>query len=127
MRGNEGCESEEQRLQEQMNNFKVEINRQIDELNEYVRLYKAKETNGLNRAEDGYKSVLIFVTYIIDELHELIKTIFDRHRLYIHDIWQALQQNESCEKIGNEFNADINRILQRWERYFQMAEEKLKR
>jgi len=126
---NEGLSIEEQTLQEQMNLFGAEINRQVDELNEYVQSYKAKETNNLNRAENRevYKSVLIFVTYIIDELHELIKTIFERHRLFIHDIWQALQQNEyECERIRNEFDIDINGILQRWERYFKMAEERLK-
>jgi hypothetical protein len=129
MHGNEGVLVEEQTLMEQMNRFKAEINRHIDELNQCVQLYKAKETNGLNRAEnrEAYKSILIFVIYIIDELNDLIKVIFNRYRLFINDIWQALQRNEDIvETIRYEFEGDINRILQRWEQYFKAAEEKLK-
>jgi len=66
------------------------------------------------------------VSYIIDELCDLFTRIFVKHRLFIHDIWQALQQNKACAPIRDNLLADMNEILQRWVRHFEMTEEKLK-
>jgi hypothetical protein len=66
------------------------------------------------------------IPFIIDELCDLVTRIFVQHRLFIHDIWQALQEKNACEPICNKLEADINEILQRWVRHFEMTDEKLK-
>jgi len=66
------------------------------------------------------------VSYIIDELCDLFTRIFIKHRLFIHDIWQALNQSKPYVPIGNKLEGDMKEILQRWVRHFEMTGEKLK-
>jgi chemotaxis regulatin CheY-phosphate phosphatase CheZ len=120
-------EQNEKQLEYQLAEFQDVVNHQVDELLQMVRNCKPKETNESKLAakNEAYGQLLKFVTQIIDEMRELIKTIFDRHRLFIHQTWQALNRGEDCGKLQNNLEDDIKRHLHRWERFVNMIDDKI--
>ncbi|CAF1429556.1 unnamed protein product [Rotaria magnacalcarata] len=121
-------EHQEKALENQMTTLKKEMNHQIDQLQKHVLSCKPKETKDVNYVEkiEAYKSLLMFVTQIMEEMRELIITLFDRHRLFIHQVWQALKNDEDCGEIHAALEKDVDRQLQRWERFLNMVDARIK-
>ncbi|CAF4561811.1 unnamed protein product [Rotaria socialis] len=120
-------EQYEEMLENELKDFQVQITHQIDQLQEKVRSCRPKTMadHYPDKTREAYKKLLIFVTAMLDEMRELIKTLFDRHRLFVHQIWQALEVGKNCDGLRRELEADIERHLSRWERYINMIEEKI--
>jgi hypothetical protein len=125
MMSTEECENT---LDTELDSLKEDMHNQIQEIHRTVLNCKPKDPESESYAEDraAYRSLLLFVTDIMEQMRELITTIFDRQRLFIHEIWQAFMNNKDCDPIRDALNKDIDRNFSRWERLLGKMEEKIK-
>ncbi|CAM2723387.1 unnamed protein product [Rotaria socialis] len=99
----------------------------IEEIHEIVLSCKPESSGSKSYEADkeAYRNLLVFVTDIIEQMRDLIITIFDRQRLFIHDIWQAFMNKEECDSIRDALNKDLDRNFNRWEQLLGKMKEKI--
>ncbi|CAM4979035.1 unnamed protein product [Rotaria socialis] len=120
----EECENT---LDKELSSLKEDMYNQIQEIHEIVLSCKPESSGSKSYEADkeAYRNLLVFVTDIIEQMRDLIITIFDRQRLFIHDIWQAFMNKEECDSIRDALNKDLDRNFNRWEQLLGKMKEKI--
>ncbi|CAF3375616.1 unnamed protein product [Rotaria socialis] len=117
----------ENNLDKELHSLKEDMHNQIQEIHEIVLSCKPESSGSKSYEADkeAYRNLLVFVTDIIEQMRDLIITIFDRQRLFIHDIWQAFMNKEECDSIRDALNKDLDRNFNRWEQLLGKMKEKI--
>ncbi|CAF2105584.1 unnamed protein product [Rotaria magnacalcarata] len=117
----------EEVLQKNLADFEGDMNLQIEQLTKSVKSCRPKDKQDVNYEKDRrvYEQLVKFVTRIFENMHGLVKTIFDRHRLFVHEVWHALHNGKDCDRLHEQLQADIQKSIDQWEQYINDIEEKI--
>lgn len=120
----EECENT---LDNELRSLKKDMYNQIEEIHQTVMNCKPTDPDSGSYVADreAYKNLLVFVTEIMEQMRELIITIFDRQRVFIHEIWQAFMDKKECDPIRDALKEDLDPHFSRWELLLGKMKEKI--